>query len=115
MDIICKHCGEPWDADELHVDHIPHTSALLLFKRLGCGAFDAIMGTKPRDECTECSTAPIYPPEHIELLKVASDMSVDDVESLAGDAELATMAATDDPVYVAMAAGHARLLGIDPP
>jgi hypothetical protein len=115
MDIVCKWCGEPWDADELHVEHIPHPSAVLLFKRLGCGAFDAIMGQKPRDECKQCATAPIYPPEHMELLQVAAEMSGDDVESMAADAELANMAATDDPVYVAMAAGHAGLLGVDAP
>ena len=59
MDIICRHCGEPWDNDELHVDHISYKEAFKLFRTYGCGAMDAIMGyDDPRDVHT-CGNAPI--------------------------------------------------------
>lgn len=55
MDIRCRHCGEPWDHDELHglatpdepgrdLDYeqrrIPYDEANALFRELGCGLFD---------------------------------------------------------------------------
>jgi len=40
MDINCRHCGEPWDASELHDFGDYHTRAAL-FAQHGCGAFDS--------------------------------------------------------------------------
>ena len=45
MDIHCKHCGEPWDHDELHEvydaddNKVSYTKAGQLFAEYGCGAF----------------------------------------------------------------------------
>ena len=50
MDIHCRHCGEPWDHDELHsgmdheriTDKLTYEQASKLFAKYGCGAFEAI-------------------------------------------------------------------------
>ena len=47
-DIHCRHCGEPWDHDELHdmAGHmgsprkVSYDQAGVRFALLGCGAFD---------------------------------------------------------------------------
>jgi|TARA_S200002703_G_scaffold64326_1_gene55651 hypothetical protein len=55
MDIYCKHCGEPWDAYELHDmydandNKLPYTKAAKQFAALGCGAFTIL--DKPK-KCT---------------------------------------------------------------
>jgi hypothetical protein len=70
MDIHCRHCGEPWDHDELH-DMYNHTyrQAAVAFKKYGCGAFKRLAGQRV------CKHSPIYPPEMMELIRVAQDMS----------------------------------------
>lgn len=54
MDINCRHCGEPWDALELHEFGDYHTRAAL-FARYGCGAFSSEDPTFT----TKC-TNPVY-------------------------------------------------------
>lgn len=86
MDIHCRHCGEPWDHDELHDmegwtgDDMTYKQAVQRFKELGCHAFKPDSGrlreragltTKPK----QCTLEPIYPPEMMELIRVAQDMS----------------------------------------
>ena len=70
MDIHCRHCGEPWDHDELHeMEDVSYKDAVKLFLKHGCGAFgfDVPLPT--------CNLAPIYPPEMMELIRTAQDMS----------------------------------------
>lgn len=70
MDIHCRHCGEPWDHDELH-DMYKHTytEAARAFKEFGCGAFKILSGQR------RCDNEPIYPPEMLELIAVSQDLS----------------------------------------
>jgi hypothetical protein len=70
MDIHCRHCGEPWDHDELHDMH-EHTykEAAVAFLKYGCGAFHVI-GTQ-----SVCRHSPIYPSEMLELIGQSQDMS----------------------------------------
>ena len=70
MDIHCRHCGEPWDHDELHdIEGASYKDAVQLFLKHGCGAFgfDAPLPT--------CNRTPIYPSDMMELIRVAQDMS----------------------------------------
>ena len=55
-DIICSHCGEPWDIYELHDLLDPNTEkkrtfkeATALFAKFGCGAFNIF---SPPSKCT---------------------------------------------------------------
>jgi hypothetical protein len=67
MDIHCRHCGEPWDHDELHeIEGHTYKQAAGAFKKYGCGAF-VVKET--------CRNEPIYPPEMLELIAVSQDMS----------------------------------------
>jgi len=87
MDIHCRHCGEPWDHDELH-DMYKHTykEAAVAFKTYGCGAFTILGGQKV------CKQWAIYPPEMLELIGQSQDMSPypdewqspDDIECMLG-------------------------------
>jgi len=59
-DIICSHCGEPWDIYELHDLRDPDTEkkrtfkeATALFAKFGCGAFNIF---SPPSKCTN----PVY-------------------------------------------------------
>ena len=39
-DIYCRHCGEPWDMDELHdMDSHDYKAATERFRNLGCNAW----------------------------------------------------------------------------
>jgi len=39
-DIYCRHCGEPWDMDELHdMDDHNYKDATNRFRNLGCNAW----------------------------------------------------------------------------
>jgi hypothetical protein len=70
MDIHCRYCGEPWDHDELHdVEDTSYKDAVKLFLKHGCGAF----GFEP--PLLTCRRSPIYPPEMMELIRTAQDMS----------------------------------------
>jgi len=40
MDMLCRHCGEPWDHDELHNGYGPYKVMGERFRKLGCNAFD---------------------------------------------------------------------------
>lgn len=67
MDIHCRHCGEPWDHDELHdIEDTSYKDAVKLFLKHGCGAFVVK---------EVCKNEPIYPPDMMELIRVAQDMS----------------------------------------
>ena len=67
MDIHCRHCGEPWDHDELHeIEGHTYKQAAVAFKTYGCGAF-VVKET--------CPHSPIYPPEMLELIGQSQDMS----------------------------------------
>jgi len=40
MDIRCRHCGEPWNIDELHnVDGLTFDHAQKSFRSIGCETF----------------------------------------------------------------------------
>ena len=84
MDIHCRHCGEPWDHDELHeIEGHTYKQAAVAFKKFGCGAFVV-------NEV--CKNEPIYPPEMMELIGESQDMSPypdewqspDDIECMLG-------------------------------
>ena len=76
MDIHCRHCGEPWDHDELH-DMEGHTykQASVAFAKYGCGAFHTFGSGQH-----VCIHSPIYPdewssPDDIEcMLEMAEEM-----------------------------------------
>ena len=78
MDIHCRHCGEPWDHDELH-DMEGHTyrQAAVAFRSYGCGAFVRFLNSvnSPSVVKETCQYSPIYPPEMLELIGQSQDMS----------------------------------------
>ncbi len=51
MDIICRHCGEPIDHDELYETKYEYNVMSNLFRIYGCGAFDHAWGDKPLVPC----------------------------------------------------------------
>jgi len=61
MDIYCKHCGEPWDHDELHDmydaddNKLSYAEAGRQFAKLGCGAFTILSTPK---KCTNTMVDP---------------------------------------------------------
>lgn len=86
MDIHCRHCGEPWDHDELHDmegwtgDAMTYKQASQRFKELGCNAFKPDTGTlreraglEPKPK--HCTHSPVYPRQMLELIAVSQDMS----------------------------------------
>ncbi len=71
MDIHCRHCGEPWDHDELHnVEGHTYKQAAVAFAKYGCGAFHTFGSGQH-----VCIHSPIYPAQMMELIRVAQDMS----------------------------------------
>ena len=56
MDIICRHCGEPMDHDELHETKYEYKVMSNLFRIYGCGAFDHAWGDKPLVPCNSPAT-----------------------------------------------------------
>lgn len=73
MDIHCRHCGEPWDHDELHnmEGDVPYKEAAKLFSKYGCTVM--VYGDWP--PLLTCKHIPIYPPEMLELIGQSQDMS----------------------------------------
>lgn len=83
MDILCKHCGEPWDVSELHDmladdrDSVrPFQEARELFYAHGCGAFQS----QPAEDC---DNPPIVEAGALEAIDVLQDSLGDDVDGLA--------------------------------
>ena len=86
MDIHCRHCGEPWDHDELH-DMEAHTGEAMTylqaaerFKALGCNAFSPNTGSlreraglppKPK----HCTHEPILSLDMLQNIAALQDMS----------------------------------------
>ncbi len=85
MDILCKHCGEPWDMAELHdipvnegTDQcLTFDDARELFYRYGCGVWNY---STPRSKCTH---DPITTPERLEGIAELQAMMGDDIDGLA--------------------------------
>ena len=86
MNIHCRHCGEPWDHDELHemkgwTGHdMSYRQAAKRFKELGCNAFKPDTGrlreraglpAKPK----HCTLAPIYDRDMMFNIAMVQDMS----------------------------------------
>lgn len=86
MDLHCRHCGEPWDHDELHYlgeytgEDMSYKQAVKRFLALGCKAFNPDSGKlreraglAPKPE--HCTRSPIYPPEMMDMIRQSQDMS----------------------------------------
>lgn len=73
MDIHCRHCGEPWDHDELHEiegwtgEDMTYKQAVKRFKELGCNAFKPDSG--------RCTLEPIYDRDMMFNIAMVQDMS----------------------------------------
>ena len=102
MDIRCKYCGEPWDADEVHCqwnpakgnegDYRPYKEASKRFQAYGCNAWDEASHPSP------CSSAAIFSPAQLEGLGIALGMCGDDLDAYSGDGDhaLEYMEGADD-------------------
>ena len=86
MDIHCRHCGEPWDHDELHDmegwtgDDMTYKQAVQRFKELGCHAFKPDSGRlreraglEPKPK--HCTLSPIYDRDMMFNIAMVQDMS----------------------------------------
>ena len=71
MDIICRHCGQPIDHDELHETKYDYKVMSNLFRIYGCGAFDHVWGDKPLLPCAW----PKNNPKAAELSAAMQDIS----------------------------------------
>jgi hypothetical protein len=72
MDIYCKHCGEPWEADCLHDIPESYAKASQLFKTLGCGAFGEAYNNQP---LAPCQHKPIASQARLDGISALQDMS----------------------------------------
>lgn len=91
MDIHCKHCGEPWDHDELHyVEGKTYKQAGKLFAQYGCGAFD--------EHPEPCRNTPICEPDMLKMIGIAQDLSPHP-EEWAGTDEIIFMLELADDMF----------------
>ena len=97
MDILCSHCGEPWniaelqDMPDLNWEQRSFRQASRRFVVLGCTAWDL------DDDPAPCAREPLYSPAQLEGLVLVLEQAGDDLEAYAADAPvaLAMMEGTD--------------------
>ena len=83
MDLICRHCGEPFDVDEFHDQETGSWRAwVAAFRQNGCGAVDACFdGLKPKDS-EPCLESPIVDDETLHRIGILDALLGDDVDGL---------------------------------
>ena len=84
MDILCKHCGEPVDADEFHeAERGTWRAWVAAFQRYGCGAVDALFDGGAPGDSVKCNAAPVLSPEALEAVELIGEMLGDDIDGAA--------------------------------
>ena len=85
MDIRCRFCGEPIDADEFHSsDNGTWKEWITAFTRYGCPVVDALFDDdSPRAVTTSCKQEAILNDEAMIAIEVATELLGDDIDGLA--------------------------------
>jgi len=80
MDILCIHCGEPWEVSMLHdTGYSSFNMARLAFFKLGCGA----MMEGDTEDHEACSHVPCR--DDLDTIRTLTELSGHDIDGLAAD------------------------------
>lgn len=84
MDIYCKHCGNPIDADEFHNGTNSFMEIYRLFNQYGCPigeqAIDGLAASEM--EVEKCQQEPIASTDFLDAVEALQDLMGDDVDGL---------------------------------
>lgn len=90
MDIRCRHCGEPIDTHEFHVENPEQNGTweqwTALFREYGCSVLDAMWSGEPgahKGKFSKCGSDPILTEQGMEVVEVATELCGDDVDGIA--------------------------------
>ena len=83
MDLLCRHCGEPFDVDEFHNQEIGSWKDwVAAFRRYGCGAVNACFDGLTPGESEPCLKSPIVDDESLDRIGILNALLGDDVDGL---------------------------------
>tara|TARA_R100000329_G_scaffold7340_2_gene8884 strand:- start:728 stop:1003 length:276 start_codon:yes stop_codon:yes gene_type:complete len=83
MDLLCRHCGEPFDVDEFHNQEIGTWKEwVFAFRRNGCGAVNACFDGLTPGESQPCLESPIVDDEALDRIGILNALLGDDVDGL---------------------------------
>ena len=88
MDLLCRHCGEPFDVDEFHNQETGTWKEwVTAFRKNGCGAVESCFdGLTPKDS-EPCVESPTVDDETLDGIGILDAMLGDDVDGLSAMTE----------------------------
>lgn len=83
MDLLCRHCGEPFDVDEFHNQESGSWQEwVVAFRKNGCGAVDACFDGLTPGESEPCLESPTVDDVALDRIGILDALLGDDVDGL---------------------------------